>query len=91
MQDITPSLPSGVQGPEVDDEFDDTFGTIYGFTAEGFTPQELRDRVEDIRRDLISLPDVGKIRLIGVQEEQLVIAFSPAPAGGDGDNPATGQ
>lgn len=84
MQDITPSLPSGVQGPEVDDEFDDTFGTIYGFTAEGFTPQELRDRVEDIRRDLISLPDVGKIRLIGVQEEQLVIAFSPRQLAGMG-------
>lgn len=84
MQDIAASLPSGVQGPAVDDEFDDTFGTIYGFTAEGFSPRELRDRVEDIRRDLMSLPDVGKIRLIGVQEEQLVIAFSPRQLAGMG-------
>ena len=74
MQDVTPGLP---QGPAVNDEFDDTFGTIYGFTADGFSARELRDRVDDIRRDLMSLPDVGKIQLLGEQEEQLVVAFSP--------------
>ncbi|MEB5971566.1 efflux RND transporter permease subunit [Pantoea dispersa] len=77
MQDVTPALPQGVQGPAVNDEFDDTFGTIYGFSADGFSPRELRDRVEAIRRDLMSLPDVGKIQLLGEQEEQLVVAFSP--------------
>lgn len=77
MQDVAPSLPQGVQGPAVNDEFEDTFGTIYGFTADGFTMRELRDRVDSIRRDLMSLPDVGKIQLLGEQEEQLVAAFSP--------------
>ena len=76
MQDVTPALPQGVQGPAVNDEFDDTFGTIYGFTADGF-PARAADRVDDIRRDLMSLPDVGKIQLLGEQEEQLVVAFSP--------------
>ncbi|MBU5379405.1 efflux RND transporter permease subunit [Pantoea septica] len=76
MQDVAPSLPQGVQGPAVNDEFEDTFGTIYGFTADGFTLRELRDRVDSIRRDLMSLPDVGKIQLLGEQEEQLVVAFS---------------
>lgn len=84
MVDVTSSLPEGVQGPAVDDEFDDTFGTIYGFTAEGFTPRELRDRVEDIRRSLMSLPDVGKITLVGVQEEQIVVSFSPRQLAGMG-------
>lgn len=84
MQDIASSLPSGVQGPAVNDEFDDTYGTIYGFTAEGFTSRELRDHVEDIRRSLMSLPDIGKITLIGVQEEQMVIAFSPRKLAGMG-------
>ncbi|MCY0640011.1 hypothetical protein, partial [Klebsiella pneumoniae] len=46
MQDIAPSLPEGVQGPAVDDEFDDTFGTIYGFIPEGYTLREVRDQVE---------------------------------------------
>ncbi|MFH3579580.1 efflux RND transporter permease subunit, partial [Acinetobacter baumannii] len=56
----------------------------YGFTAEGFTPRELRDRVEDIRRSLMSLPDVGKITLVGVQEEQIVVSFSPRQLAGMG-------
>lgn len=84
VQDITPSLPQGVQTPQVNDEFDDTFGTLYAFTAEGFSVRELRDRVEDIRRSLMSLPDMGKIILTGVQEEQMVIAFSPRKMAGLG-------
>lgn len=77
MQDVRPLLPSGVQGPLVNDEFDDTYGTIYAFTAEGFSASELRDRVEAMRRNLVSLPDIGKVLLLGIKEEQLVIAFSP--------------
>ncbi len=84
MQDIAPSLPAGVQGPSVDDEFDDTFGTLYGFTAEGFTPRELRDKVDDISRSLMSLPDMGKASLLGVQEENMVLEFSPAQLAGMG-------
>lgn len=78
MQDIAPSLPEGVQGPVVDDEFDDTFGTIYGFIPEGYTLREVRDRVETIRRELMSLPDIGKTSLLGEQQEQIVLSFSPA-------------
>lgn len=84
MQDVTPSLPQGVVGPAVNDEFDDTFGTIYGFTADGFSDRELRDRVDAVRRSLASLPDIGKTRLLGVQEQQVVIAFSPRRLNGMG-------
>lgn len=76
--DISPTLPQGVQGPFFDDEFVDTFGMIYGFTAEGFTDRELRDRLDTIRAALLSIPNVGKVQLLGVQEEQIVVAFSPA-------------
>lgn len=84
MQDIAPSLPQGAQGPAVNDEFDDTFGTIYGFTTEGYSARELRDRVEEIRRGLMSLPDMGKMTLLGEQQEQIVIAFSPRQLAGMG-------
>ncbi|HDS4385698.1 TPA: efflux RND transporter permease subunit [Enterobacter roggenkampii] len=84
MQDIAPSLPEGVQGPAVDDEFDDTFGTIYAFIPEGFTLREVRDRAETIRRELMSLPDMGKTTLLGEQQEQWILAFSPARLAGMG-------
>ena len=40
---------AGVVGPGFNDDFGDTFGIIYGFTADGFTHRELRDQVEDVR------------------------------------------
>lgn len=78
MGDVAPTLPKGVQGPIFDDEFGDTFGIIYGFTAEGFTDRELRDRVDAARANLLKTPGVGKVVLLGVQEEQIVVEFSPA-------------
>ncbi|WP_336777699.1 efflux RND transporter permease subunit [Pantoea sp. USHLN256] len=84
MQDVTRTLPAGVTAPAVNDDFDDTFGTIYGFTAEGFSARELRDRVESIRDRLMSVPDVGKIALLGVQEEQIVASFAPRSLAGMG-------
>lgn len=84
MQDVSSTLPAGVAGPAVNDDFDDTFGTIYGFTAEGFSARELRDRVESIRDRLMSVPDIGKIALLGVQEEQIVASFSPRKLAGLG-------
>ena len=84
MQDVSSALPAGVAAPAVNDDFDDTFGTIYGFTAEGFSTRELRDRVESIRDRLMSVPDVGKIALLGVQEEQIVASFSPRTLAGMG-------
>ncbi|MDR3437474.1 efflux RND transporter permease subunit [Telmatospirillum sp.] len=74
--DIAYTLPSGTQGPFFDDEFGDTFGVIYAFTGDGFNYRDLKDYVESVRADLLRLPDVGKITLIGVQDEQVTIAFS---------------
>ena len=76
IADIRHTLPSGVLGPFFNDEFGDTFGIIYGFTADGFTPRELRDYVEDVRSQLLGLPDVAKIDILGAQDEQIFIEFS---------------
>ncbi|MGO9483909.1 MAG: efflux RND transporter permease subunit [Rhodomicrobium sp.] len=86
MRDIQLTLPLGVIGPECDDEFGDTYGIIYGFTADGFTHRELRDYVEDIRSRLLQVPDVAKVNLIGAQPERIYIEFSPAKLAGYGLN-----
>jgi multidrug efflux pump subunit AcrB len=73
--DIKSSLPQGVVGPLFDDEFGDTFGTLYAFTADGFTQRELRDYVEDARTQLLTVPGVSKISLVGTQDEKVYIEF----------------
>ncbi len=74
--DIRHTLPAGIVGPGFNDDFGDTFGIIYGFTSDGFTHRELRDRVEDIRSRLLLVPDVSKIELLGAQDEKIFVEFS---------------
>jgi multidrug efflux pump subunit AcrB len=88
VHDIELTLPRGVIGPVADDEFGDTYGIVYGFTADGFTHRELRDYVEDIRSQLLQVPDVAKVNLIGAQPERIYIEFSPAKLAGYGLSPA---
>ncbi len=75
--DISYTLPSETVGPYFDDEFGDTYGIIYAFTADGFTHRELKDYVEEIRKKLLSLQYVGKITTIGEQDEKYYVEFSP--------------
>ena len=74
--DIKHTLPSGVQGPYFNDEFGDTYSLIYAFTSDGFSHREMRDAVERVRAQLLLVPDVAKIDLIGVQDEKIYIEFS---------------
>jgi multidrug efflux pump len=88
INDIELTLPQGVIGPVSDDEFGDTYGIVYGFTADGFTHRELRDYVEKIRSRLLQVPDVNKVNLIGQQAERIFIEFSPTKLAGYGLKPA---
>jgi len=77
VADIRHTLPAGVIGPFFDDDFGDTFGFIYGFTADGFSARELRDAVENVRTQLLFLPDVSKVELVGAQDETIYLEFQP--------------
>jgi multidrug efflux pump subunit AcrB len=74
--DMRGTLPTGVLGPFFNDDFGDTFGIIYGFTADGFNFRQLRDHVEDIRSKLLEVPDVAKVEVLGAQDERIYIEFS---------------
>lgn len=75
--DIRSQLPAESVGPFFNDEFGDVFGTIYAFTGDGFTLAELRAQVEAVRQELLRLPDVSKVELIGVQDERVFVEVSP--------------
>ena len=76
ISDIRGTLPAGVIGPAFNDDFGDTYGIIYAFTADGFTQRELRDYVEKARSRLLSVPDVAQIEVLGAQDERIFIEFS---------------
>lgn len=87
LADIRHTLPEGVRGPFPNDEFGDTFGTIYAFTADGISYALLRDYVDDVRQELLRLPDVAKVDLIGVQAEKIYIELSNDKLASLGLNP----
>lgn len=82
--DIRHTLPQGVVGPGFNDEFGDTFGIVYGFTADGFSHRELRDQVIEVRKRLLELPDIAKIDIIGTQDERVYVEFSTEKLAGLG-------
>ncbi|HRO26713.1 MAG TPA: efflux RND transporter permease subunit [Luteimonas sp.] len=74
--DIRGTLPEGVVGPFFNDEFGDTFGNIYALTGEGFDYAVLKDYADRIQLQLQRVPDVGKVELIGLQDEKVWIEVS---------------
>ena len=69
-------MPSGVQGPSINDRFDDVYGTIYALSGDEFSYEEKRQQAENLKRQLLSVPNVKKITLIGVQEKSLDVTIN---------------
>ncbi|MBU0903185.1 MAG: efflux RND transporter permease subunit [Gammaproteobacteria bacterium] len=74
--DIRHTLPQGIQGPFYNDEFGTTFGNIYALTGEGFDYAVLKDYADRIQLQLQRVKDVGKVDLLGLQDEKVWIELS---------------
>ena len=74
--DIRATLPAEAVGPFFNDEFGDTFGNIYALTAPGFDYALMKDYADRIQLELQRVPDVGKVELIGLQDEKIWIELS---------------
>ena len=74
--DIRATLPEGTVGPFFNDEFGDTFGNIYALSGEGFDYAVLKDYADRIELELQRVPDVGKVELLGLQDEKIWIEVS---------------
>jgi multidrug efflux pump len=74
--DMRSTLPTGVIGPVFNDQFGDVYGSIYALSADGFSVEELRQHAEDVRAQLLKVPDVAKVELFGVQAEKLYVEIS---------------
>jgi len=74
--DIALTLPQGVIGPFFNDEFGDTYGSIFALSGDGFTYAEMRDYADFVRQQLLNVPLVAKVEQFGVQAEKVNILFS---------------
>ncbi len=74
--DMRYTLPQGVQGPFFNDDFGDVYGVIYALQAKGYSYAEVKQFADDVRQQLLRVPDVAKVEQFGVQDEKLYIEIS---------------
>ena len=73
VNNMKDDLPKGILGPYFNDRFDDVYGNIYALTSDGFSYEQMREKAENIRQELLMIKSVKKVTLIGVQPEKIYI------------------
>ncbi|RAZ01731.1 efflux RND transporter permease subunit [Enterobacter quasiroggenkampii] len=69
-------LPAGVIGPMINDEFSDVTFALFALKAKGEPQRQLVRDAEGLRQQLLHVPGVKKVNIIGEQAERIYIAFS---------------
>lgn len=78
VDDVRPSLPAGVLGPSVNDEYGDVDSILTMLTGDGADYAQLKKVAEGLRQRLLKVPGVVKVNLYGVQQERIFVEFSHA-------------
>ena len=78
LGDEAPSLPAGVLGPFVNDEYSDVQFALYDIKARGMPPRQLTREAETLRQRLLHVPGVKKVDIFGERPERIFVEFSYA-------------
>ncbi|MGO3423303.1 MAG: efflux RND transporter permease subunit [Pseudoalteromonas distincta] len=76
INDLSPSLPSGVYPSTVLDDFADVYGVMYSVTGDGYSYDELKDYVDFLKRELVLVKGVSKVTVAGEQQPQVMVEVS---------------
>ncbi|PTW47978.1 multidrug efflux pump subunit AcrB [Sphingomonas faeni] len=76
MSDEASSLPRGVVGPFVNDEYADVTFALYALKAKGEPQRLLAREAEQLRQRLLHVPGVNKINIVGERPERMYVQFA---------------
>ncbi len=76
LDDLKPSLPDGIKGPNADDEYTDVYGAMFALT--GADNAELTRQAERVRDRLLRVPGAEKVTISGEIPRALYVEFSHA-------------
>lgn len=76
LGDESQRLPAGVIGPMINDEFSDVTFALFALKARGEPQRQLVRDAEGLRQQLLHVPGVKKVNIIGEQAERIYISFS---------------
>lgn len=86
---VNGQLPPGCQMPVVNDDFGDVYGVLFAITGDGYDKMQLKAYAEDLRRELLTCSDVGRIDFWGLPQEAIFIEIDRAKLAQLGLNPET--
>lgn len=76
LGDEAKNLPAGVIGPMINDEFSDVTFALFALKAKGEPQRVLARDAESLRQQLLHVPGVKKVNIIGEQSERIFVSFS---------------
>jgi len=76
LGDQAGTLPKGVTGPIVNDEFSDVYFALYAFKAKGVPHRQLVLEAEDLRQRLLRVNGVEKVNILGEQAQRIYVEIS---------------
>ncbi|MGO7733135.1 efflux RND transporter permease subunit [Rhizobium leguminosarum] len=85
--DETAKLPNGVIGPYVNDEYSDVSFALYALQAPAMPARDLARQAEALRQDILHVPGVKKVNILGERPERIYVEFSHARLAGMGLSP----
>ncbi len=87
LSDTRDSLPDNITGPFINDDFGETYGSVYALTSTTLDNARLATAASQLRERLLRIDNVSKIALLGVQDETIYIEFSSGKMAELGINP----
>jgi multidrug efflux pump subunit AcrB len=76
LDDIAPTLPAGVRGPQVNDEYGDVDTVMYAVTGDGADYHVLDKVVQTLRQRLLAVQDVIKVDVYGDQGRRIFVELA---------------
>ncbi|PID38981.1 MAG: acriflavine resistance protein B [Proteobacteria bacterium] len=83
-----PKLPAGCGQPVINDEFGDVFGIVLALTGDGYSYAQLKAIADQMRDELLRLPDTAKVTIYGAQDERVFIEYKNSRLAEVGLSPA---
>jgi multidrug efflux pump subunit AcrB len=80
IAEVSRALPPGATQPVVKGDFGDVFALFFAVTGDGYSPRQLYDHVDFLRRELVLVPGVARVALLGERKEALFVEISRARA-----------
>lgn len=78
ISDIASKMPPGALTPQIYDDVGDVYGLYFAVTGEGYSLPEIHKYVKDLQKELVLVPGVAKVQLVGVPQEVIYVEFNPS-------------